>query len=144
MKIRPYRPGDIEHMLHRTRDDFGNESLHGTRFLCEQGNTYVGEVDGVPVALWGTQIIWKGVVHVWTLITDDARGHGLSLTKTIKRMLDEFCIANNIVRCESVVKSDIEENIRWLKTLGFEYEATQKHASPQGGDLDIFVRFYHG
>ena len=144
MKLRVYREGDLEHISRRPQDDFGDMALEGVRYLCENGNSYVFEHDGIPVALFGTTILWEGVAQVWTIISDHVRGKGLQLTKTIKEMLDGYCKAHHVKRCETVVKSNVEENVKWMKLFGFEYECTHKQASPEGGDLDIYVKFYSG
>ena len=144
MKVRPYRPGDYDHLRLRPQDSYGESAKAATRLMCEIGNTLVAEHDGIPIAIWGIVKLWKGVAHVWTAIGEDARGHGIVLTKTIEITLRDYCIANKIIRCEAYIKPEITENVKWAKLLGFEYECTHCHSSPTGGDLDIYARFYHG
>lgn len=144
MKVRPYRVGDYEHLTHRPRDTYGEYAGRNTKLMCEQGNTLVVEHDGIPVAIIGIHKLWTGVAHAWTVISDEARGNGIALTKMIATALDEYCAAHKIRRCEAMVKANVEENIRWLKLIGFNYECTHFNASPTGGNLHVYTRFYYG
>ena len=143
MIIRPFRPGDYEHIKHRPKDSFGDYAIASARLMCETQPTLVAEHDGIPVAIWGSVKLWRHVAYVWTIISDDARGHGVELTKNIRITLGEYCKAHKIIRCESYIKPEMIENVRWAKLLGFTYECTHHFASPTGGNIDIYVRFYH-
>jgi hypothetical protein len=144
MKIRPYRPGDYDHIRHRPQDSYGEFAKTSIRLMCETKATLVAEHDGIPIALWGAVKLWTGVAYVWSIVSDEARGHGIELTKMVRNTLDEYCEANKIIRCESYVKAALKENVKWVQLLGFQYECTHKHASPTGGNIEIYVRFYHG
>ena len=140
MRIRPYREGDIEHIIRRPHDDYGPESFEHTKQVCENNITYTFEHDSIPVAIFGVQLVWTGVAHVWTVISDGARGHGIELTKLVLRLIDDYTEANDIRRLEALIKTDTPENIKWVKLLGFEYECTHFGASPEGGNLEMYVR----
>ncbi len=162
MNIRPYRPGDFEHILRRDRDDFGPESFENTKLMCENEITFTYEHEGIPVAIVGCQIIQhhvgvvcttpnlgssrsgspNGTAQCWTIISDEARGKGIKLTKTVKSMIDDFARSHNIGRLQATVKPEIRENIRWIELLGFRFESTLFRAGPGGSDLAMYVRFY--
>ena len=144
VKLRPYRPGDLDVIQRRPQDYSCDEMDEQTKLLGEIDVSFTIEVDGVPVALFGVQKLWTGVAHAWSIISDDVRGHGLTLTKTCHKMIDDYAEANGIWRVQVTVQSDLTENKRWVEAMGFAYESTQKCASPDGKDLDTFVRFYHG
>ena len=144
LRIRPYRVGDLDVIIRRPADYFGEESTDSTRRLCEANVTFTFEKDGLPVGLCGVQKLWDGVAHVWAVFSDSIRGCGLALTKDIKIMLDDFAFANDLVRLQANVRTDQKENKRWLILMGFDFESTMLHACPGGGHLDVFVRFYHG
>ena len=142
MKLRLYRDGDLHHVLRRAQDDeYGDGQERTTKQRCEKGNTFVIEHDGIPVGIIGIEKIWSGVAKAWTLLSDQV-GIGVELTKMVRGVLGEYCEANEIRRCEAAVKSELLGNGKWLVLIGFQYECTHREAAPDGGDLDVYVRFY--
>ena len=149
MKVRAYRPGDFDHLVGRERDSFGEDAYQHTKLLCENEITFTFENDGIPVAIVGCQIVQSsngnkpnGTAQCWTLIGDEVRGNGLKLTKIVRAMIDDFASANKIGRMQAVIKTEIEENVKWIKLLGFKFESNLLKAGPGGTDLAMYVRFY--
>ena len=150
MRVRPYRTGDLDHITRRSRDDLGDDQFENTKAICEKNVTFTFEHDGIPVAICGCEVIQRGNLNYpcsgsaqcWSVISDDARGNGLGLTKAIKKMIDDFAHSNNIGSMQAVVKPQIQENIRWIELLGFYFESTMVKAGPDGVDLAMYVRIY--
>ena len=143
MRLRPYRNNDLQHILRKAHDDkYGEIGEAATLELCTGGNTLVFEHDGIPVAILGIRKLWPGVAAIWSIISNQIRGHGLELTRASIAILNDYAKAQEIRRYEAAVKSDIEENGKWLTLLGFKYECTHNQAALDGSDLDIYVRFY--
>jgi hypothetical protein len=150
MKIRPYRIGDLDHIVQRPRDDFGDDQFENIKAICEKNVTFTFEHDGIPVAVCGCEIIQRGKTfypssgsaQCWSIVSDDARGKGLDLTKAIRGMINDFAKSNNIGRMQAIIKPQVHENIRWIELLGFRFESTMVKAGPEGIDLAMYVRIY--
>lgn len=142
MRVRPYRLGDLEHIVRRPHDDFGPESWENTKQQCDEHPTYTFEDDGIPVAVIGCELIWTGVFNVWAIVSDQVRGSGLQLTKTAKELLEGHAKAAKAWRAQTVIKQDIPENIKWIELLGFKRESVMYRAAPEGTNLLMYVRYF--
>ena len=141
MNVRPYQPGDIGENFHRPRDlvrPLNNVLMAHGSFVRSI------EVDEGVIAVVGMQIRWPGVADVWAVVSDDARGHGLQLTRAVKHLLKQFATELGLWRVSTLVKAGVEENQRWIEALGFVYESTEVAAGPDGRDLLRYVTWTTG
>lgn len=143
---RQYIEPDLDRFTLRDRDNMhsdidGYRHLAAISSVCQtlqvQGSL---EVAGIV----GLNKLWDGVAQVWLLTSDVARGHGVSYTKECKRLMDFHSSRLGIHRVHIVVDAGIQENLRWAKVLGFEYESTMRHAAPDGGDMLVMVYWPKG
>lgn len=140
MIVRGYREQDFIDIKLKPTTDITVEQLAKLAvgaahcFSC-----FTFEQNGRPVAIVGAHRMWDGVAQVWSIVSDEVRGHGLELTKTIKDLLKIVFDTHGIRRGNILVDSSIRENIRWAELLGFKYEFTMEKASPQGKDILGYV-----
>ena len=136
MNVRPYQPGDIGDGFQRPRD-----LVRPLNHVLMAHGSFVRsiEVDDTVIAVVGMQVRWPGVADVWAVVSDDARGHGIQLTRAVRRLLAQFASELGLWRVSTLVKTGVEENQRWIEALGFVYEGTEVAAGPDGRDLLRYV-----
>ena len=123
---RPH-PGDLERVLSSIRKAdleecealFGAGSLQAvtSRTLAGAVDSWVAEVDGEPVAIFGVSGDLLGAGHPWMFGTDAIDGNARSLMRDcggyIQQMLGAFPRLTNLVDVRN------KKYIRWLKRIGF-------------------------
>ena len=135
-EVRHFRPGDVHDGMHRPRDVV--QSVHA--LLVAHGSFMrTLEVDDQVIAVFGMKVRWAGVADVWAVVGEDARGHGLWLTRQARQLLDQFTQELALWRVGALVREDVVENRRWLEALGFEFEGVERHAGPRGEHLARYV-----
>lgn len=140
IKIRSYKISDIENFVEREKDKFPGGILGTIEGVAANSITWSILHNDTVVAFLGVQILWVGVAQVWAITSDEARGHGLGLAKAAKQGLAWVKESYDIRRFNTTMKDD-DENLKWIKMLGFEREYTMKHAAPEGGHLYGYVKF---
>ena len=142
---RRYIPPDFERFELRKRDRWHGEKS-GYQYMIESASVQLTLMtEKLEVAgLVGLSRLWDGVAQAWLFTSEIARGHGLSYTKECRRLLEYHANRLDFFRVHIVVDTSIEENIRWAKLVGFEYECTMKNAAPDGSDMDIMVYWPKG
>ena len=130
MKIRAYAQGDETKFVARDPQPVMDPNSAWT--ICISGN---------PVAVFGCSEFMLGVGHVWMIVGEEVRGRGVALTKMASTMLDTEIDLQGFHRIQAFVDSRSDENKRWLRLLGLEYESTMAKASPIKTDIDIYARF---
>ena len=118
------------------------DSVALSRMLdTSHGNCHTFLVGRQPVAIVGASRLWAGVWQVWAIVSNAVRGHGLYFTKGCKIILNSSAVAFKVRRYNAIVGTKDSEYIRWLNTLGFEYEYTMFGASPDGNDIHGYVKW---
>ncbi len=93
-----------------------------------------------PVAIFGGFLFVPGVVHLWGLISDDAKQKPLAFHRIVSDLLDYYGKTSQTRRIQMDVKADFEEGQKWAKALGFEYEGTMKRYGVNGDDFHLYAR----
>lgn len=105
-----------------------------------EGHTGVVLRDGEPVAIIGCQKLWQGCGQVWAMIDiDKVRGHGLWLTRQIKRVLSEEMIWGEYRQIRA--QCFYTRHADWLRLLGFRMEGVWLEAGPQF--QNVYTLVYH-
>lgn len=140
-RIRHFRENDIIRIHKRNRDLYTEE--HAERYILASslGFTFTFCIDNHPAAVVGCNILWEGVGQIWAVTSDLMRGHGLFYLKGCEELLTQGAFINNIRRYHCIVHEGIQENIRWIIKLGFQYEFTMYRAAPDGKNIIGFVRW---
>lgn len=82
----------------------------------------------------------EGVGEMWAFISDDMRGHGIYIVKTITAILDNVMESGKFHRLESIVRADREEYIRFSKMIGLTVEGVMRKATANKQDMVMFAR----
>lgn len=110
-----------------------------SRILLRE-NTYTWIDGNTILAIVGVSPMWKGVGTVWTLISEDARKHGLSLSRGVMRFLVMLREERSYRRLQATVERGDERARRWLLHLGFFYEGTMVAYDSDGKTHDLYAR----
>lgn len=115
--VRSFRASDAEQLINRD-----GEQLDLAPFLrqAEAGVAFTACLDGRPIGSAGLIVLWPGVASCWMLVSVELGQHGLWLTRTTKRFLQEMIRVYGIHRLEA--NSVNGDNGRWLEVLGFTSE----------------------
>lgn len=106
--------------------------------LDRYGRTWM---DGdTTLAVVGIAPQWKGVGTVWTLLSDEARGHGVALTRGMLRYLAMLHREWNYWRLQATVEAGDEAARLWIIQLGFQYEGTMVAYGPDLKNHDLYAR----
>ena len=97
--------------------------------------------DEVVLAIVGAHIQWEGVAHGWAVISDSIKSCPIEFHKAMKKLIDTSFRAITLHRLEATVRADFDMGQKWLKSLGFEYEATLKYYGIDRTDYKLFARY---
>lgn len=142
MSVRPFEENDTDHI--KARVDKYSASEQTIEFLACNGKAYTFTKNDKPVAILGGSLLCQGCWQIWALMSENIRSEGLYLTKVAKSILDIFAKLNNIHRYHCIIDIEVEENIKWIKLLGFKYESTLVMATSQKTDVLMYVMFPNG
>ena len=134
MEIRPYHLSDIDEIESRDCDVM----ISDTTTLGTVGWSFM--LNGEVVAIIGIIQISHGVANLWAVVSDKARGHGLELTKKTITVLDNCFKDRNLHRVQALISPELEENARWVKSVGLQYESTLEAVTDNKEDLDMYVQ----
>lgn len=137
-QIRYYRDGDLYELRRRDSVTELSSEMQEILLRASTGFTFTILNYGRPAAIIGGYQWWKGCACVWAVMSDEIRTRGLYLTKVSKILLEKIAERLAIHRYQAIIDSESSENIRWIITLGFRYEATLKKASTNKTDIHIY------
>jgi hypothetical protein len=92
------------------------------------------------IGVVGGNLIWRGVMDVFTILTKLVKKFAISFTKELKKILDFYERSLCISRFQATVRDGQGNSGEWLKTLGFGQEARLQKFGPQGDDYLLFAR----
>lgn len=142
-----YLPFHVDHLDNfEGITEYGDKSLsfedrkHYIHFQSQVGPAVTAFVHGVPVAVFGCVIVWKGLGEAWALFSDEARRYPIAMTKGAKAFFDA-CIRSYLLhRLQITVKTVDKRAINWAECLGFVVEGTMKEYSSDKQDFYIMRR----
>jgi len=128
LEVRPHMPTDID-LIESRECDIMTEPMS---ILGSYGWTFT--IGGEPVAIVGCIMVLPGVGNLWAIVSDGARGQGLFMTKMCKEIINDFFKEQGLHRAQCLIRPGVEENVKWIKALGFEYESTMKAITKDKAD----------
>ena len=118
---------------------FEKELERGGRTFA--GNAYTALLNDLPIGIAGVYEITEGRGMAWSHIDHDLAGPYMrQIHKATKDFLDMAMASGAYYRIEMAVLSSFEKGKKWASMLGFQYEGTLRHFTPQGEDHDLFSR----
>lgn len=136
--IQPYHPGDARLLSFRMGDEYVPLDIFERQ--CEFAHECLTvSVDGEPVLIVGSNILWPGTAEMWAVVADSARGHGRTIMKFLKRYRPVYMRRNDIRRVQVTVHAEKPEYRKFIEKLGFQQESIMMGAAPDGGDLVMYV-----
>jgi len=144
VRIRHFRENDILRIRRRENDLYTPEQAERYILASSFGLTYTFCVDDEPAAVVGCNLMWEGVGQIWAVTSDLMRRHGLFYLKGSNELLSQGAVIYNIRRYHCIIHEGIQENIRWIIKLKFEYEFKMHRAAPDGSNIIGFVRWEEG
>jgi len=137
MIFRSIREDDIDKLMIQERqahfmlyaDDSYRKALVNSTTSC------VAEHAGRIIAIVGLTPLGDGRASAWTLLSKDARHHMLSLTRRVRKFLDDFPYR----RMEAQTDVGFDAAERWLEILNFEKECVMKSYTTRG-DATLWAR----
>ena len=131
--IRDYEEGDVFQLLLREGDAFGTvQDLPFPAWTMTQ--------DDRPIACGGVVQAGQGVGNLWLFVTDEARGHGLKLSRFARKVVIRLFAVMRFHRVQTVIRADKKEYRRWAELMGFQQEAVLRKAGPSQQDLLLYSR----
>lgn len=118
-----------------------HEQVAGTLISASCAVRVVDSPSGT-MAMFGIVNVMPGVGHVWGTVSEDASGHGVSLTKAMKRAIKDMheeARAARIHRLQTYVDPRCSEDVRWIESLGFQIESVMRGGRPDGGDFLVYT-----
>jgi hypothetical protein len=99
---------------------------------------------GEIVAILGLIIAREGCASVWSLISKSADSCGISLTRTVHRMIDLVSEKYSLRRMDMLVREDFKEHVAWAMHLGFLNETPYgiKNYGPNGESYLLMARYW--
>ena len=138
LSYRDYQDGDIDRVDARSEvinpNDLSDHHLENSHMRT----FYIGErILGVVAHT----MIWPGLGEAWVHVSDDIRGHGMSLVRNTKKLLEEDQRKYNVRRTNALIHEDRYEYLKWVKLLGFVGESYMPKAAPDGKGLFLMVKW---
>ena len=140
MEVRIYREGDDKRMTFRRNDSWGvnREQL---LYMATQCPSWTFFIDGKPLMIFGAWPLWKGAWEAWAMPTDDLRGHGLAVIRTMRHAIELFKQRDDVDRLTCMVREFDTEYQKYMRLLGFRIEYVLDKA--YDGKYDIYG-YKHG
>lgn len=135
---RDYRDGDLEAV--DARFEVMTPELFTPAQLASS-DMYTLTFGDEVVAVAGHTIVWPGLGEAWFHVSDEIRGHGPWIVKTVKMLLERSQKENDVRRTNALIHEDRPEYIKWCELLGFVGESYMAQAAPDGKGLFLMVKW---
>lgn len=97
---------------------------------------------GKVLAIVGYSPIHRNAGELWSVTSDDLKGHSIEFHRKCIRALDAFVAANNIKRLQMVVKEGFVQGENWAMSLGFTLEGLMKAYGSDGSNYWLMGRVF--
>ena len=95
-------------------------------------------VDGVPVACIGLALQEWNKAEAWALFSASFKEHILTIYRMVVAGIDYALKNYGIVRIQTTIDPNWPGTVRWIESLGFEYEGTLKKFGPYHEDYLMY------
>lgn len=87
-----------------------------------EGPAMTGMFDGRVLGCAGLVFSWPGFATAWMILGEEIGPHGVWLTRTVRRVLQDWIRAYGLYRVEAMALQESARNQDWLVALGFQRE----------------------
>jgi hypothetical protein len=133
IQVVPYAPEHLARM--KIRDD---SKTHPIKSVSLPAITLTHK--GIPIAVFGWMHPDPGMMHVWSLITDDIRFVAFQFHKEVLRLIAHAFERFKLRRMQMSVRAGYHEGWSWACSLGFVCEGTMQRYGIDGTDYWLFAR----
>jgi RimJ/RimL family protein N-acetyltransferase len=139
-------PFHVKHLTELTnrKDIFKNDPELDERVRMVSGHplcfSWTLTREGKILGIVGGHQIWKGVVEIWSLLSEDVLTIPIAFHKAISRILDFHEENIPVHRYQATVQADFTQGQRWMEVLGFKYEGLLKKYGVNQEDYVLFAR----
>lgn len=138
MRVEKLKADDLKKLLERRAKSFLGVGLTEAQVISLEASehTYTAFFDGKPIICGGVTEYWRNRGEAWAVVDPECRQHFVSIHSAVKRFLD-IC---PVTRVEAAVEIGFEAGHRWVRALGFKYEATCRKFLPDGQTALLYSR----
>ena len=124
-------------------DDRNRPAIMISQFVDEvvvKNLSFTAVNNGKIICSGGIYPIWHGVGDAWFIGSNIIYDYPITITKLVKKTLDELMDINNFHRVQAYVRHDWEDAQRWIKVLGMQVEGTARKYSTDGRNHILFAK----
>jgi len=142
IKVIPYAQGhfDFLEVRHVYAGDSDLENRIGSLIGEATSLCYTFIKEDKAIAVLGGNLLWPGVMEVWTVTTDLITEYPLEFHKKVRDVISGLEKELEIKRFQATVRADFDMGKKWLHSLGFISEGLLKKYGPEGEDYFMFGR----
>lgn len=84
----------------------------------------------------GVALYWTGRGEAWAMVSPKAKKHALSLTKAVKKFIEECPVS----RIEAAAQWNQKRDCKWIEAIGFQKTHFAAKYLPGGKDAQVYAR----
>jgi len=116
-------PFKAEHLsLVVNRDTTEQEPWALAQIKQDSGPALTGLYGEIILGCAGLILPWPGMGVAWMVLSEQIGGHGLWMTRMVRRFLDDASRNFHLHRVEALALADNTRNQHWIERLGFTRE----------------------
>lgn len=138
LRVEKLKGADLKVLLQRRASSFMGQTVTQAQVeSLEAGeHTYTIFIDGKVMLCGGVTEYWRNRGEAWAILDPECRSEFVTIHSTVKRFFD-LC---PVRRIEAAVDVNFDRGHRWVRALGFEFEARLKKFLPDGQDVFFYSR----
>jgi len=124
-------------------DDRNRPAIMISQFVDEvvvKNLSFTAVNNGKIICSGGIYPIWDGVGDAWFVGSNSIYDYPITVTKLVKKILNELMDLNGFHRVQAYVRHDWEDAQRWIKVLGMQNEGTVRKYSTDGRNHILFAK----
>ena len=126
MKIEfvPFIREDLDLIEKRPKNEEGELIIsRDQKIRMEKNPSMTMLVDGVVKACGGCVYLWPNTAEFWAVTAPDIRKYKKVFNQFVLNLIDNVTRALHLKRLQATVREDFAVGHRWVKYLGFKFEA---------------------
>ena len=137
-KLRAYKTGDADQIPKRAEDL--QRRWHETLIILSDAAVTLTDDDGNVQVVMATVMLWPGVADFVSLVHPEPTVPVITLVRDTRKVVEDYCQVMGVTRCNADAYND--DQLKWMRALGFVEEGKRERFGPQGQDVHIMVKWY--